>query len=186
VQRSSNTISDVIAGVTFNLNSPVTPAGGEISLLSAANFSAVSSTTINVTKSEKDSATEVVQNFVTAFNDLLTYYAEQAASSTDAETRGLLRGDFSTSTFIDRLRGLYRNGLRLADGTSMSFSEMGVSVQRDGKLLLNDSTLAEAIATRREPLDRAAQQWQNRESCSWCAVALFLPPSLPPSLHERP
>ena len=146
VQRSSNTISDVIAGVTFNLNSPVTPSGGEISLLSAANFSAVSSTTINVTKSDKDSATEVVQNFVTAFNDLLTYYAEQAASSTEAETRGLLRGDFSTSTFIDRLRGLYRNGLRLADGTSMSFSEMGVSVQRDGKLLLNDSTLAEAIA----------------------------------------
>ena len=145
VQRSTNSISDVISGVTFNLNSPVMPAGGEISALTSADFSAVAATTVNVTRSETDSATTIFQSFVTAFNDLVTYYREQSVSSMNAESRGVLNGDFSTSAFMSRLQGLYRNGIRLSDGSSLSFSEIGISVQRDGKLLLSDGDFADAL-----------------------------------------
>jgi flagellar hook-associated protein 2 len=46
---------------------------------------------------------------------------------------------------MSRLQGLYRNGIRLSDGSSLSFSEIGISVQRDGKLLLSDGDFADAI-----------------------------------------
>ncbi|MBM3366655.1 MAG: hypothetical protein FJY48_13345, partial [Betaproteobacteria bacterium] len=48
VQRSSNQISDVISGVTFNLNAPVVPAAGALTSLASADFSAVNATVINV------------------------------------------------------------------------------------------------------------------------------------------
>ena len=146
VRRASNQIDDVVSGVTFSLNSPVVPAGGVITDLGTADFSAVTSTSINVTKGAEDLSGAAVEDFVNAYNELLTFYKTESISSQDPAARGVLNGDSTLRTFMDRIRGLYANGIRLADGSNISLSSIGVEVQRDGSLFLDRGDLNTAIA----------------------------------------
>jgi len=132
--------------VTFNLNSPVMPAGGAIADLDDADFTAVSVTTVNVTKGAEDLSGAAVEDFVNAYNELLTFYKTESISSQDPAARGVLNGDSTLRTFMDRIRGLYANGIRLADGSNISLSSIGVEVQRDGSLFLDRGDLNTAIA----------------------------------------
>lgn len=147
VQRSSNSVSDVVSGVTFDLNAVVTPVGGAVSAMpNSTVFDALTATTVNVTAGTQDLATSAVTDFVTAYNDLLSFYKEQSASSTDAKKRGVLNTDTSLRTYMERLRGLYGKGVRLADGGTLSFSAIGIEIQRDGSLYLNTGKLNSAVA----------------------------------------
>ncbi len=148
VQRSSNEITDVIDGVTISLNSPVTTGGSDITALAGATalMSGVAATTLNVTTSSTDSSAEVFRGFVTAFNDLMTYYREQTVASTDATKRGALASDAAMRSFMDRLRGLYSNGIRLADGSDLMFSQLGIVRQVDGTLEVDEADLTAAVA----------------------------------------
>lgn len=146
VQRSSNQIEDVISGVTFNLNAPVVPAGGAISSLGSADFSAASSTVINVNSGAEDLSAAAVEDFVNAYNELLTFYRSESVASQDPKARGVLNGDSTLRTFMDRLRGLYAKGIRLADGSNISFSSIGVELLRDGSISLDKGDLNTAVA----------------------------------------
>ncbi len=146
VQRTTNQIDDVISGLTFNLNAPVVPAGGAISSLSGADFSSATSTVVNVDSGAEDLSAAAVEDFVTAYNDLLAFYKSESISSKDPEARGVLNGDSTLRTFMDRVRGLYARGIRLADGSSMSFSAIGVEVQRDGSIYLDKGKLNTAVS----------------------------------------
>ncbi len=146
VQRSSNQISDVISGVTFNLNAPAVPAAGALTSLASADFSAVNATVINVATGAEDLSGAAIEDFVKAYNELLTFYKTESVSSTDADSRGVLNGDSTLRTFVERLRSLYTKGIRLSDGNSMSFSSIGVEVQRDGSLYLDKGKLNTAVS----------------------------------------
>lgn len=146
VQRSSNQVEDVISGVTFNLNSPVVPAGGAISSLAGADFSSATSTVINVSSGAEDLSSAAVEDFVKAYNELLTFYKTESVSSTDPKKRGVLNSDSTLRTFMERIRGLYARGIRLADGSDLSFSAIGVEVQRDGSIFLDKGKLNNAVA----------------------------------------
>jgi flagellar hook-associated protein 2 len=146
VQRSSNQVNDVISGVTFNLNAPVVPAGGALTSLASADFSAVNATVINVATGAEDLSGAAIEDFVKAYNELLAFYKKESVSSTDADSRGVLNGDSTLRTFVERLRGLYTKGIRLSDGNSMSFSSIGVEVQRDGSLYLDKGKLNTAVS----------------------------------------
>jgi flagellar hook-associated protein 2 len=147
VQRSSNQVNDVISGVTFNLNAPVVPAGGALTSLASADFSAVNATVINVATGAEDLSGAAIEDFVKAYNELLAFYKKESVSSTDADSRGVLNGDSTLRTFMERLRGLYTKGIRLSDGNSMSFSSIGVEVQRDGSLYLDKGKLNTAVSS---------------------------------------
>ena len=47
---------------------------------------------------------------------------------------------------MDRLRGLYSQGIRLADGSNISFGSIGVEFQRDGTLYLDTGALNTAVS----------------------------------------
>ncbi len=146
VQRTSNTVDDVISGVTFNLNAPVVPAGGSISSLASADFGTAQSTVVNVSSGAEDLSAAAIEDFVTAYNDLISFYKTESVSSKDPEARGVLNGDTTLRTFMDRVRGLYARGIRLADGSSISFSSIGVEVQRDGSIFLDKGKLNTAVS----------------------------------------
>lgn len=146
VQRSTNKINDVISGVTFDLNAPVVPNGGAVTSLSSVDFSAASSTVINVSAGAEDLSASAVSDFVTAYNDLLSFYKTESASSTDSAKRGVLNTDSTLRTFMDRLRGLYARGIQLSDGSTISFSSIGVEFQRDGSLYLDKGALNTAVS----------------------------------------
>lgn len=147
LQRSSNAIDDVVSGVTFNLNTPTLPAAGAISALSSTTFaSGTTDATINITAGAQDLSSEAVTDFVTAYNDLISFYKTETVASTDPAARGVLNGDSNVRSFMDRLRTLYAQGIRLADGSNISFSSIGVEFQRDGTLYLDTGTLNTAVS----------------------------------------
>jgi flagellar capping protein FliD len=147
VQRASNQIDDVVSGVTFNLTSPVVPGGGAISDLDDADFAAATTVTINVSKGAEDLSGAAIEDFVNAYNDLLSFYKTESMSSKDPAARGVLNSDSTLRTFMDRVRGLYTGGIRLADGSNLSFSAIGVEFQRDGTLYLDKADLNAAISS---------------------------------------
>ncbi len=156
--RSSNQISDVISGVTFTLTSPLdagydsatdsTTGSFSTNAASLLSASAATTTTIQIASSQDDKTSSVVQGFVTAFNDLVTLYNTETTSSLDETTRGQLNGDASIRDFMNQLKDLYLRGLTLADeSTTITFSSMGVTLNRDGTLALDNSALSAAIAS---------------------------------------
>ena len=145
-QRSSNTVDDLITGVAFSLNNPVVPESGAISSLNSANFSSVTATTINVTSGAEDLSATAIEDLVSAYNDLLAFYKTESISSTDPDSRGVLNGDSTLRSFMNRIRELYAKGIRLSDGSSITFSSIGVEVQRDGSLFLDKGLLNTAVA----------------------------------------
>jgi flagellar hook-associated protein 2 len=147
LQRSSNAIDDVVSGVTFNLNTPTVPSGGAITALTSTTFaSGTTDATINVTAGAQDLSAEAVTDFVTAYNDLISFYKTETVASTDPKARGVLNGDSNVRSFMDRLRGLYTRGIRLADGSNISFGSIGVEFQRDGTLYLDTGDLNTAVS----------------------------------------
>ncbi len=148
VQRSSNVITDVITGVTINLNTPVTPATGEISTLTEADtkYSALAATTLNVAVAAEDSSNEVFRTFVTAFNELVDFYKEQTKAAADPAKRGTLANDPNVRSFMERLKSLYSNGIRLSDGTTLTFGSIGIVLQVDGRLEIDEGDFALAIS----------------------------------------
>jgi flagellar hook-associated protein 2 len=148
VQRSSNLITDVITGVTINLNTPVTPATGEISTLTEADtkYSALAATTLNVAVAAGDSSNDVFRTFVTAFNELVDFYKEQTKAAADPAKRGTLANDPNLRSFMERLKSLYSNGIRLSDGTTLTFGSIGIVLQVDGRLEIDEGDFALAIS----------------------------------------
>jgi flagellar hook-associated protein 2 len=150
LKRSSNTIDDVVTGVTFSLNTPVESVEGDIASLADADFSSGTlDATVSVTAGSQDLSTSAVQDFVTAYNELVGFYKTESIASTDPETRGVLNGNSNIRTFMDRLRGLYAQGILLVDGSSLSFAEIGVEFRRiplDGTLELKTDVLNAAVS----------------------------------------
>jgi flagellar capping protein FliD len=148
VKRSSNLITDVIPGVTINLNTPVTPGTGEISTLAEADtkYSALAATTLNVAVAAGDSSNEVFRTFVTAFNELVDFYKEQTKAAADPAKRGTLANDPNMRSFMERLKSLYSNGIRLSDGTTLTFGSIGIVLQVDGRLEVDEGDFALAIS----------------------------------------
>jgi|LakMenEpi03Aug12_release.lakeMendotaPanAssembly.Ray.scaffolds.fasta_scaffold54428_2 flagellar hook-associated protein 2 len=132
VTRSSNTISDLIAGVTLELKSDASPT---------------QSVAITVSN-DSTATTKKVQDFVDAYNKVVDFLADQNQLDADGKAKGPLFGDST-------LRAL-RAGLRTIAGSSVQgtgnasfqlLSQLGVKADTAGKLTLTASALTEALAT---------------------------------------
>ena len=147
LSRASNTIDDVVEGLTIDLTGDVVPVAAPINSLAAADFSLghVQSASIRVTAGATDLSAQAVKDFANAYNELIGFYKTESASSTDPDARGVLNGDSSLRSYMERLRSLYSRGLKLADGSTLSFNSVGVEFQRDGKLYVDESKLNAAV-----------------------------------------
>ena len=125
VQSASNTVDDVIPGVSLTLLKK-DPA-----------------TTVNVSvTANQQAAVDQVKSFVSAFNDILTFAKDQSAAAAKGETNNIGRDAL--------LRGL-RNELRgemnreyATGGTYTYLSQVGLGFDRSGKLTLDEKKFAEA------------------------------------------
>ena len=132
--RSSNTFADVLPGVTLTIAQAVDSASPQSARVTVANATA-----------SKGAA--AFQSLVAAYNDLSTLYQSLSRSDIKATMRGPLNGESSVSGFMAQLSRQMQGGLRVAGGaTGLSFSSVGIELQRDGTLSLNSSTLAAALA----------------------------------------
>lgn len=125
VTRSSNTVDDIIPGVTLTLSA--TNTGSPASLVIAQ---------------DTDSVVEKVQDFVDKFNALQELIAENTKFNPDnPELSGLLLGDSSTRSIMNQIQGILGSSIQGLESASVrSMSEIGISTNKNTGQLDFDST----------------------------------------------
>ena len=124
VERSSNAISDLVAGVKLQ-------------------FGAVTTTPVTLSTTPPTAAlTQAVTDFVDTYNEV----AAAVKAQTDAQT-GPLKSDSAANTLLRSLRALTTTKLVLgaADGDPTTLAGIGVRTNRDGSLQIDSAALTKAL-----------------------------------------
>ena len=125
VTRSSNTVSDVIGGVTFTLLK-----AGDSSNISVAN--------------DTGSISKKIQSFVDAYNAVIQIANAHYTLDPTTNQQGVLASDPVLRGVVSQLRAEVSAISR--GGTSYSYlSDIGVRFEDDGTLALDSSVLSEAL-----------------------------------------
>lgn len=125
--RGSNTVSDVLTGVTLNLKTQTTAP-----------------VTLTVAQAVTSSRPKL-DALVKAYNDLQTFYKAQTQSSADASTRGILNSDFAVGSMMRELLNGLMMPLTGTGGASLTgatdLSALGIKLQDNGQLAVDTSLL---------------------------------------------
>jgi flagellar hook-associated protein 2 len=126
IDSASNTLSNVLDGLTVNLIKPTTTPV-EVSVAS-----------------DTDAIKNAVTAFAQAFNDTMTYLRAQTKYDPDTKKAGTLQGDRTAINLMSQLRNLAGgNG-----GNSSVFSrltDIGLEPQKDGTLKVDSAALGKAV-----------------------------------------
>ncbi|BBJ22509.1 flagellar filament capping protein FliD [Candidatus Nitrotoga sp. AM1P] len=128
VSKNSNTIFDVIPGVTLNLNKITTSA---TSLTIVRDTAAISNS---------------ISGFVKAYNDLSSTLTTVSAYNPASKTGALLQGDSTVRSLQSQLRAALTTTITGTSGALTTLSQVGVSFQKDGSLALDSTKLGNAIS----------------------------------------
>ncbi|WP_310447907.1 flagellar filament capping protein FliD [Thiobacillus sp.] len=127
ITSASNTVSEAIQGVTLTLkNTTSTPA----SLTVARDTSAIKT---------------AASSFVDAYNALASQIKSRSAYGSITQEAGSLAGDGTLRLMQDQLRGIFMTPA--SGGSLTTLSQVGISIQKDGSLLLDGSKLDTAVST---------------------------------------
>ncbi|GGW62509.1 flagellar filament capping protein FliD [Vreelandella hamiltonii] len=137
ISSANNQIEGAIQGVTLNL-AELSIADGE-----------TATSTITV---ERDTLKqrEAINGFVKAFNDLKGTIAKLTSFTGDSETAGELVGDSTVRTIESRLRSVLTGGVE--GGELGTLNQLGITLQRDGKLAVDDDKLSDLVANNPQAL----------------------------------
>lgn len=138
VERASNTISDLVAGVKLTLTgvSATTTTTTEAGTKTIAKPVALGSTT------PSDGIAQAVNDFVTTYNQVLA----ELKTETDPAT-GPLRSDYNATNLLRSLRGLTLTTLSTggAAGDPVNLAAIGVATNKDGTLSVDSTKLNTAL-----------------------------------------
>ena len=123
ITKDSNTITDVIQGVTLNL---LKDGGVSTNLNVAVNNTQI---TANVT------------NFVTAYNKLVNDIKNLHQKG------GALEGDNSVLTIQSQLVSVFNTQANISGGAYSYLAQVGLSIQKDGTLSLDSGTFNSALSS---------------------------------------
>lgn len=137
ITRSSNTVTDVIDGLTLSLRSEDSPT---------------TDITISVTSDTSD-AVEALQDFVDAYNAVVTFSNTNASYDSEAEEAGILIGDSSILNVQSTLGSLLTRSVStlasqqltdLNDGAGVPSGSISIT-DRSGNTAVVDLTSAETL-----------------------------------------
>jgi flagellar hook-associated protein 2 len=127
ITSSSNSLANVVDGITFSVSKTTTQP-----------------VTLAVTRNT-DAIKQQLKTFVTAFNQLNGFLSD--ATKYDAATKqgALLQGDSTAVGVQNQLHSVLSQSSG-ASSVFKTFSAIGLEVQKDGSLILNDTKLTAALA----------------------------------------
>lgn len=126
VQSATNTLSDVIDGVTLTLTKPTT---SPVTVSVSANTTSMRS---------------AITSFVKAYNDLMSNLRTQTAYNADSKTGGPLQGD-QTALSIQRQVRMAFSAESSASSVFARASDLGLTLQKDGSISTSSSKLDAAL-----------------------------------------
>ncbi|AVI61594.1 flagellar filament capping protein FliD [Halomonas sp. GFAJ-1] len=129
ITSPTNQVEGAIQGVTLNLQEE-------------------GSSTIAVEQDTR-AVREAVTSFVDAYNDLKSTMGELTSFNAETGAAGELLGDSAIRTVESRLRSVLSGGV---EGQFSMLSDIGISLQRDGTLAIDDDALDNAIANNQDAL----------------------------------
>jgi flagellar hook-associated protein 2 len=130
IERSSNTVTDALAGVTLKLTK--------------GTLAAPASTVLTLSK-DATVTTAAVNSFVKAYNDALAAIKTNSAFDITTKKATALTGDSSIRSVQSQLNGLLQTVVSGVAGGIGSLSDIGISRQRDGTLAVDSAKLNEVI-----------------------------------------
>ncbi len=128
VFRASNTITDVIEGITLDLKK--VSAGQGIAL--------------NVSTNEA-LAKNNVNAFIAEYNSLLEIVNQVSNYDAESEQSGILIGDSAIRSIVSRLRNEITNEVKSIVGDYKSLASIGIQTERDGSLTLDSDKYKNAL-----------------------------------------
>lgn len=128
VSKTSNSISDVIQGVTLNL---LKTNVGTPTVVTAARDTA--------------SVTSAVNAFVKAYNDINKNLSDASAYNATTKQAAILQGDSAVRSIQSQLRNTLTTALSGIGGSYTTLSQIGIAFQKDGTLAVDSSKLQSAI-----------------------------------------
>ncbi|HZW73725.1 MAG TPA: flagellar filament capping protein FliD, partial [Caldimonas sp.] len=126
VTSSSNVLSGVIDGITFNLGKVTTQP-----------------VTINVTRNT-DAVKSMLGAFVTAYNQLNDFLSQATHYDPTTKQAALLQGDSTATSIQNQLHNIIGTNTG-ASSTFSTLSSLGIQLQKDGSLKIDDATLSSAL-----------------------------------------
>jgi flagellar hook-associated protein 2 len=131
VYRSSNTISDLIAGVTLDLKSVPSPN---------------KDVTITVT-TDAEETSKKLQSLVDAYNKVVDFFAAQGSLDANGKAQSPLFGDPTLRSARSSLRTIMGSSVAGTGNTAYQMlSQIGITADTAGKLTFNRSKFEEALA----------------------------------------
>ena len=127
VSKDSNSVSDVIHGVTLNLLAVTTTP---VKLTVARDTSTISTS---------------VASLVKAYNDMVAVFKTETSYDAAAKKGATLQGDFTVRNLQAQMRSILGSAVSGTSGALNTLSDVGVSFQKDGTLKLDQTKLDAAM-----------------------------------------
>jgi flagellar hook-associated protein 2 len=127
---SSNTISDIITGVTLDLK----------------KAEAGTSITLNISR-DLDAVKELISDFVESYNDVISYINEQYYYDEEEESGGVLMGDGTLLSVQSDIRSIVRDTINGLPSTLNTLAFIGIKTDTDqgGQLVIDDTELTQML-----------------------------------------
>lgn len=129
IERSSNTVSDLIDGVTLTL----TGTGDATATVGT----------------DTESIKETIDAFVAAYNDAIAAIEAETYYDAETEEAGILLGDYSVRLIRSQLEGWVigrATGFEDGEDAFVLPGQIGIELDGDGLMTLDESTLDDALA----------------------------------------
>jgi flagellar hook-associated protein 2 len=129
--RASNTVNDVIDGLTLSLNK-----------------ASASAQTISVGKGA-DVSNDAINTLIKSYNDVMTTHKTMTANSSNSDKPGNFANSPTTLSFINQIKEGFAKGISYTSSgelKTMSLSTLGIDLQLDGLAKFNSSSFATASA----------------------------------------
>jgi flagellar hook-associated protein 2 len=126
VTSSSNTLTNIVDGLTLNLSSVTTDP-----------------VTVNVV-TDTDALKKTISDFAAAYTAVVSLIGTDTKYDATAKTGGILQGDSAATGIQRQLRNL-AGSLSAASSTFGHLSDIGLELQGDGSMTVNDSKLGNAL-----------------------------------------
>ena len=129
ISRSTNSISDVINGVTLTL------------------MKENSSATVTVA-ADNEAIKEQIEAFVTAYNDVTSLISSNSTYDTESEEGGILVGEGTSRNIQNNLRDQVSSGVSGLSGSLSILAQIGITTNyKTGNLDINSTTLDTKLGT---------------------------------------
>ena len=128
IKRSSNTVDDLIKGVTLNLKSQ-----------------SEEGKTVNIDVSKNtDSLIAKAKDFVSGFNEMMGTINSMTSYNAETEQGGVLLGDAVTRSMTIQFRRIVGDSIRIGDNNNLTLASVGIKTQEDGSLSLDEEVFEAA------------------------------------------